>query len=134
MTSHILYVEDDAQSREIMDIMMKLMMPENLLTIFPNSINFIQRLEALSHSPSLFLLDIHVPPHDGFEMLTMIRQHPQFHSKIVIALTASVMNEEVENLKRAGFNGVIAKPLDMDTFFDTLKRIEQGEQVWYVIG
>jgi hypothetical protein len=38
----------------------------------------------------------------------------------------------VKMLKEAGFDGVIAKPLDYDTFPNVLHRILKGEQVWHV--
>jgi hypothetical protein len=50
-----------------------------------------------------------------------------------VALTASVMNEEVHKLREAGFHSVIAKPIDVDTFPDLLHRIVGGETVWRII-
>jgi hypothetical protein len=35
-------------------------------------------------------------------------------------------------LRDAGFDGVIAKPLDYDTFPNALARILKGEQVWHI--
>jgi CheY-like chemotaxis protein len=67
-------------------------------------------------------------------MLEMIRERPEFDHVPVVALTASVMNEEVQQLKRAGFNGVIAKPIDVDTFPDILQRILDGETVWRIVS
>ena len=77
-------------------------------------------------------LDIHMDPIDGFEMLRLIQQNPDYHSIPVVALTASVMNEEVRKLRECGFDGVIAKPLDYDTFPHALTRILNGEQVWKI--
>jgi two-component system cell cycle response regulator DivK len=42
------------------------------------------------------------------------------------------MNEEVKVLREAGFDGVIAKPIDYDTFPNVLHRILNGEQVWHI--
>jgi CheY-like chemotaxis protein len=50
----------------------------------------------------------------------------------VVALTASVMNEEVERLKKAGFNGVLAKPIDQQAFPGVITRILNGEHIWNV--
>jgi CheY-like chemotaxis protein len=74
-----------------------------------------------------------VQPYDGFEMLQMIRQRTRFNDTPVVALTASVMNEEVQKLRQAGFNGCLAKPIDMNTFPDTLNRILLGESIWRVL-
>jgi CheY-like chemotaxis protein len=52
----------------------------------------------------------------------------------VVALTASVMNEEVEQLRAAGFHSCLAKPIDIDTFPDVLNRILDGESVWRILA
>lgn len=131
----ILYVEDDLENREIMRLLVEEVMGlSGGLTIFENSENFIERVEALTPVPDIILLDIHVPPHDGFEMLKMLREHDSFQKTPIAALTASVMNEEVKRLKTSGFDAVIAKPLDMDSFPEMLDRIVKGENIWHIIG
>jgi CheY-like chemotaxis protein len=130
----ILYVEDDMLSREVMKVMLTRVMgykTENLY-FFENSASFDTRLIALPAQPTLIFLDIHMEPIDGFEVLNLLRQHEPYQATKVIALTASVMNEEVKRLKEAGFAGVIAKPLNSDTFPDTLQRILRDEPVWSV--
>ena len=130
----ILYVEDDTESREIMRVLVEEVMQVSNLTIFEDSQNFLERVDALSPRPDVVLLDIHVPPFNGFTMLKMLRDHTGFQNVPIVALTASVMNEEVQQLKTAGFDGVFAKPLDMDAFPAALQRILRGETVWHVIG
>ena len=129
--SNILYVEDDARSRKILHLLLD---PITRLTTFDDSTNFAERLAALQPAPDLILLDIHVKPYNGFEMLAMVRQHEQFAATPVVALTASVMNEEVEQLRTAGFNSVIGKPIDVDTFPDLLARIHAGETIWRIVS
>ena len=129
----LLYVEDDLQSREIMQVLVQDVMGISSLTIFENSQDFVQRMQNLPRRPDLIMLDIHVPPHNGFEMLAMLRDQPEFAQVPVVALTASVMNEEVERLQASGFDGVIAKPVDLDTFPLTLEAILDGKRVWHVI-
>ena len=130
----ILYVEDDLESREILRLLVQEVMQLPNLTIFENSEYFLERVSRLSPQPDVVLLDIHVAPMTGFEMLKLLRQQPQFQSTPVVALTASVMNEEVHQLKTAGFDGVLAKPLDMDAFPVVLQRILRGESVWHIVS
>lgn len=129
----ILYVEDDTNSREILHLMM-LESGLNHVTIFEDSSDFDVRVKALNPAPDLFLLDIHIQPHDGFAMLKMLRAHEAFKTTPIVALTASVMNEEVQRLKQAGFSGVIPKPIDQDNFLELVRRFLRGEQSWRVIG
>lgn len=65
MEHHYLYVEDDPFSREIMRIIIENGVRSQNLTIFEDSINFMARLEALPHLPTIILLDIQVMPHDA---------------------------------------------------------------------
>lgn len=128
----LLYVEDDPGSRKVMDVLVsRLSEPVQLIT-FEDSANFLEKLEALDQVPSVILLDIHVTPHNGFSMLKMLRSSERFADKMVIALTASVMNKEINQLKEAGFDGVLGKPLNFYTFPETLQRILAGERIWSV--
>lgn len=130
----ILYVEDDERSRKIMRLLLETMLELEQVHIFEDSHNFVNRVADLQPSPDIVLLDIHVPPYDGFEMLRLLRAQPAFSTTPIIALTASVMSEEVQQLKSAGFSGVIAKPIDMETFPQLLQRVAQGEYIWHVIA
>src|SRR4051794_2889116 len=122
-----LYVEDEPMSRKVMELLMVRGLGYEHLTIFENSERFIQRLEALELRPTVIFLDIHMKPLSGFEMLHLLRQHSVFQQTRVIAVTASVMNEEVEMLREVGFDGAIAKPIDQTLFPGLLSRILQGE-------
>jgi CheY-like chemotaxis protein len=67
-------------------------------------------------------------------MLAMLRQLPDFAHVPAVAITASVMNEEIAKLRTAGFNGCVAKPIDMDTFPDCVEQLLKGEAVWRIVG
>jgi CheY-like chemotaxis protein len=126
------YVEDDATSREVMEILFVHSLRCSQYWIFEDSANFIPKLEAIAHKPDIIFLDIHMKPYSGFELLDMIRKHPNYGDSKVIALTASVMNEEVQSLENAGFDGAIAKPIKAHEFPRFVHQILQGEQVWHV--
>lgn len=127
-----LYVEDDTISREVMEMTLIYRMGYSRCTIFENSADFDTKLAALAQPPDIIFLDIHMEPLNGFEMLKIIRAQGNFSTSKVIALTASVMNEEVAALELAGFDGTIAKPIDPDLFPGLVKRILQGERVWHI--
>jgi len=129
----ILYVEDEAHSRKVMRLLANdIGVPQ--ITIFEDSVDFMERVEALDPKPDLIFLDIHLKPFSGFEMLQMLRESRNFSDTLVVAITASVMNEEVQQLRVAGFDGCLAKPIDMDTFPDTLQRIMNREEIWRILG
>ena len=129
---YFLYVEDDPLSREVMQVIMEHVMDVDHLTLFEDSLNFGQRLAKLAEKPDLILLDIHMLPIDGFAMLKLIRAHPSYRDTKVIALTASVTNSEIAQLRSSGFNGAISKPLQLTNFPTMIERILNGESVWTV--
>lgn len=130
----ILYVEDDPQSRKLMSMLLKGRMKLPHVTILEDSKDFLVNMETLDPKPDLILLDIHMKPYNGFEMLSMLRELPWAEQTPIVALTASVMNEEVQQLRSMGFNGCLAKPIDLDTFPDTLNHIIAGETIWRIIN
>src|SRR5262245_12476455 len=125
----ILYVEDDPESRLVMQILLTEVMGLAQLTIFEDSQEFMSRLAALQSRPDVIFLDIHVRPSDGFQMLEMLRAHEGYQGVPIVALTASVMNEEVRKLRDAGFNGVLSKPIDQDEFPAVFQRILAGQPI-----
>lgn len=128
----IVYFEDDELSREVMRACLTRGLGYHSVHIFEDSVDFEAKLAQLTSTPDVIFLDIHMEPIDGFAMLTLIRHYEACRATKVIALTASVMNEEVKVLKEAGFDGVVAKPIDYDTFPNVLHRILNGEQVWHI--
>lgn len=127
-----LYVENDELSREVMKALVTRGLGYRHIMMLETSLDFEVHLENLTQKPDVIFLDIHVEPMDGFEMLDTIRRKGTFRNVPVVALTASVMNEEVRRLREAGFDGVIAKPINYDTFPLALDRILNGEQVWNI--
>ncbi len=127
-----LYVEDDPLSREALALTMRRVLHVEQFALLEDSHDFISRVKALAFKPDVFMLDIHMQPDDGFEMLRQLRAHPTYKETCIIALTASVMNEEIEMLRSAGFDGIIGKPIDIETFPSLLGSILDGNPTWYV--
>lgn len=128
----ILYVEDDPNSRTVMEHYLRFRMKLPHITILEDSNNFQEKLRTLNPPPDVIFLDIHMEPHTGFEVLKALREYDQFKDIPVVALTASVMREEVEMMQAAGFDGCIAKPVDVDTFENNLMGILSGVPVWQI--
>jgi CheY-like chemotaxis protein len=128
----LVYVEDDENSILVMKMVVERVMGLSTLHILESRADFVEQVKGLDVVPDVFLLDIQMRPYDGVELLSMLRGDPQFKESKVIALTASVTNEEVSLLKSGGFDGAIAKPLNIDAFPDLIARIINGEHVWYI--
>ena len=128
----LVYVEDDENSILVMKMVVERVMGLPTLYVLQSRADFVQQVKRLGVVPDVFLLDIQMEPYDGVELLSMLRGDPQFNKSKVIALTASVTNEEVSLLKSGGFDGAIAKPLNIEAFPDLIARIINGERVWYI--
>ncbi len=76
---------------------------------------------ATEQLPALILMDIQMPGIDGIEALRRIRAGDATAGITTVALTASVMSGDRERFDAAGFDGFIAKPIDIKTFPDQVR-------------
>lgn len=76
---------------------------------------------AAEQLPQLILMDIQMPGIDGIEALRRIRAAEATAGITTVALTASVMSGDRERFDAAGFDGFIAKPIDIKTFPDQIR-------------
>jgi|SRR5579859_190080 len=127
-----LYVEDDFHSREVMQILLSDVMGYDDHVVFDNTADFIDRFKILPAIPDLIFVDIQIEPHNGYEVLVMLRDQPQGNDIKVVATTASVSVQEVQQLKAAGFDGLIGKPIRTKVFPQLVTRLLQGEQLWFI--
>lgn len=129
----LVYVEDDEASIIVMKAIVEKVMKLQTLHVLQNSADFVEQVRQLGVMPDIFLFDIEMQPYDGFDLLSMLRNDPAYGTSKVVALTASVMSEEVARLRRRGFDGAIAKPLNIEAFPELIAKIMRGESVWYIV-
>lgn len=77
------------------------------------------------NSPGTFdaiLMDMHMPVLDGIAATEEIRamQRPDAQTIPILALTANDFEEDVRRTKKAGMNGHLTKPFDMEKVFGAL--------------
>lgn len=88
------------------------------VTIFENPIKAIDGIKK--NLFELVLMDIHMPPIDGYEATKIIRE---FNTNIpIIALTASSLQDNKERAIKAGMNDFINKPYVQKDFFDIISK------------
>jgi CheY-like chemotaxis protein len=78
----------------------------------------------------LFLVDIYMPRETGYELIKRIRSQPALQESKVVALTASVMYDDIRRVKEAGFDSFIGKPVRPARFADQVRQILAGEKLW----
>ena len=77
---------------------------------------------AEQRSPDLILMDIQLPDMDGVTALGRLREMGTTTSIPVVALTAFAMAGDRERLLAAGFDGYLAKPIDIHNFSDSVRQ------------
>src|SRR6056297_3330688 len=72
---------------------------------------------------SAIFMDVHMPGMGGLEATRRIREHDKKSKKDVpiIAITASVLDRDIEECKQAGMDGFIAKPFTYDELYNSFK-------------
>lgn len=76
---------------------------------------------ARSQMPDLVLMDIQLPGMDGIQALKALRANPSTAALPVVAITASVMKADREQIMRAGFDGFIEKPITVRSFLEAVE-------------
>jgi two-component system cell cycle response regulator DivK len=76
---------------------------------------------AKQKRPDLVLMDIQLPGMNGIDALGVLRADPATADIPVIAVTASVMQQDRKQITEAGFDGYIGKPINLKEFIDTVR-------------
>jgi len=108
MITKILIVDDDVQ---VTSLLKKYLASKNFEIITVNQSSKAIQMANLIH-PDLFILDLMMPPPDGFELCTMLRADPNFAQTPILIITAM----DISNSKATSFgaNDYIAKPFNLD--------------------
>ena len=79
-------------------------------------------------SPSLILLDMHLPQMDGMTVLKRLKADPATAAIPVVALTASAMAGDREKLLRAGCAEYLSKPYQIEELLELVQRFVPEEE------
>jgi two-component system cell cycle response regulator DivK len=78
---------------------------------------------ALASPPDLVLMDIQLPDINGMEAFSRLRADARTSRVPVLAFTASVTPHDRRRIAEAGFNGFIAKPMEIKSFLALVKQV-----------
>ena len=76
---------------------------------------------ARERKPDLILMDIQLPGMNGIDALKVLRADVSTARIPVIAVTASVMQQDRNLITEAGFDGYIGKPINLKEFLDSVR-------------
>ena len=74
--------------------------------------------------PFLLLLDLKMPGTDGFEVLEWLRNEPQLKRLLVVVLTSSNLQADVDRAYELGANSYLVKPVSFDEMVHLIQRFE----------
>ena len=83
---------------------------------------------ARDRMPNLILMDIQLPGMSGIEALKALRAEPATAAIPVVAITASVMQQDRQKTMSAGFDGFIEKPINLRGLLDTVQQAVRGRK------
>jgi CheY-like chemotaxis protein len=75
--------------------------------------------------PDLILLDLNLPRWGGLEVLQKIKSEPELRRIPIVVLTTSNAKLDILNSYDLYANCFITKPVDFDSFFHIIKRIQE---------
>ncbi len=107
----ILYIEDNPENR----LLIRRILQAEGYQVFEAE-DASDALHTLQDErPDLILMDINLPEMDGYTLTSQIKSLPGMDNVPIIALTANVMKGDRERTMRAGCDGYIQKPVDVDS-------------------
>jgi len=126
-----LLVEDVEINREII---MALLEPTYLeIDCAENGSEAVRMFKEAPARYSIIFMDVQMPVMDGFEATRIIRAQSSANAKTIpiIAMTANVFKEDVDNCLKAGMNSHIGKPIVIGSVLQVLRQYldfnESGE-------
>jgi signal transduction histidine kinase/ABC-type amino acid transport substrate-binding protein/DNA-binding response OmpR family regulator len=114
--ANILVVDDIKENRKLVQAALK---PYDL-TLFMAK-NGQEGLDLLSSvSIDFILMDLRMPVMNGYDAAVIIKKDERFKNIPLIALTASVMGKDLQNVKAFGFDGYLRKPVILDELIEKM--------------
>lgn len=109
MSDRILYIDDEADIREVAEMALELDPGFEVRTCASGREGL---AAAREWQPALILLDVMMPELDGPGVIEKLRQDPATAVIPVVFITARTQAHEVERLRALGARSVLAKPFD----------------------
>jgi signal transduction histidine kinase/DNA-binding response OmpR family regulator len=122
----MLLAEDVEINREIV---ISLLEPTSL--VIDSAENGVRAVEIFTGSPEkydLIFMDVQMPEMDGYEATRLIRasEAPNAKTIPIVAMTANVFREDIEQCLASGMNAHVGKPLDIDEVLAVLRTCLAG--------
>ena len=112
-----LVIDDDREDIELID---RVLLDHGYVPLLATSGQEAMQIAAMQE-PELVLLDIRMPRMDGYEIARRLRRAPGLARALIVAVTGSA--DERERIDAAGFDGVMSKPIEPDSFLAQIEAL-----------
>jgi two-component system, chemotaxis family, response regulator Rcp1 len=87
------------------------------------ALEYLRSQQRINDTPAFILLDLNLPRKNGHEVLAEIKANPDLKRIPVIVLSSSSAEDDIVKAYNACANCYVVKPLDLDQFLKTVRRI-----------
>lgn len=116
LNQHLLLIDNETDFVDISAMLLKL--HGYRVSSFYDGPSALAAIEELK--PDAILLDIGMPPIDGYEVCRRIRAEPWGQTVALIALTGFGRAIDIERAFEAGFNAHVLKPADINHLIEVV--------------
>ncbi|MEJ7596362.1 MAG: response regulator [Kofleriaceae bacterium] len=123
--ARVLVVDDDVDVLRLIQILL-----QNAKAIVETAPSMTAALELLeSFTPDVIVSDIEMPGHDGYELITSVRERSAERGGKLPAIALSAHVSEQDRLKAiaAGFNVHVKKPMRASHLIEAIRRVLEHE-------
>ena len=121
-------VEDDLQSWAIISRLLEAVG----ISDFTITIRVENVVEAMrkGFDIDIILIDVHIKDASGYDLLSEIKQNPEYNSTKGIMISASTGPLGIRQAQAANADGFISKPLTIDKIQRAFSRVLEGREFW----
>ena len=127
--SRILVVEDDPLNVELFQLALDNYNFVNQIDVVEDgeqALDYLLGREGNPPSgplPRLVLLDLRLPKINGIQVLQALRNHPRTRNLVVVVMTGSLEDSDLNACYDLGVNSYVVKPLDFQKFIDLARQV-----------
>lgn len=127
--SRILVVEDDPLNVELFQLALDNYNFVNQIDVVEDgeqALDYLLGQEGNPPSrplPRLVLLDLRLPKINGIQVLQALRNHPRTRNLVVVVMTGSLEDSDLNACYDLGVNSYVVKPLDFQQFIDLARQV-----------
>ena len=116
----ILIVDDDPYYLDIISAVLSKLGDHKIILA---STGFDAGAQVVDHNPYLIILDIHLSDMDGRMVCERVKSRPETRTPRILAISGYIEDDEVDSLKRYGFDGYLKKPFSVEVLGERVQEL-----------